>query len=344
MVDAHWSDPGAYPVAPGVHRVPLPLPMDGLKAVNVYVIETADGLTCVDGGWAIAVSRALFEESLASLGHHPRDITSFLVTHSHRDHYTQAVALRTEFGRATVSLGLGDKPTLDLIHDDVDADPTVARLALIGAPELAEAWGRWVSSSAPDRDVWLPPDTWLSGPTQIPVGERTIDAVPTPGHTQGHFVYADQAAGLLFAGDHVLPTITPSVGFEPVYADLPLHDYLQSLTRVRAMPDLRLLPAHGEVTDSTHARIDELLAFHEHRLDLCLAAIAPGGSTSYDVAKLLPWTRHEKALADLDLFNAGMAAMETMVHLDLLVARGRLRRDDVDGVATYSPSPARVVE
>ena len=336
MVNAHWSDPGAHPVAPGVHRVPLPLPMDGLKAVNVYVIETADGLTCVDGGWAIKVSRSLFEESLAALGHHPRDITSFLVTHVHRDHYTQAVALRSEFGRATVSLGLGDKPTLDLIFDDdLNADPTVARLTLIGAPQLAEAWARWVGGSAPDRSVWLPPDTWLSGQSRIAVGDRIIDAVPTPGHTQGHFVYADQAAGLLFAGDHVLPTITPSVGFEPVYADLPLHDYLESLARVRAMPDLRLLPAHGEVTDSTHARIDELLAFHDHRLDLCLAAIEPGGSTSYDVAKLLPWTRHEKALADLDLFNAGMAAMETMVHLDLLVARGQLCREDVDGVALY---------
>ena len=337
MTDAHWSDPGAYPVAPGVHRIPLPLPMDGLRAVNVYVIETDQGLTCVDGGWAIEVSRSLFEESLASLGHHPRDVTSFLVTHVHRDHYTQAVALRSEFGRATVSLGIGDKPTLDMIFDDdIDADPTVARLTLIGAPELADEWAKWISGSAPDRSVWLPPDTWLTGDTTISVGERTLDAVSTPGHTQGHYVYADKAAGLLFAGDHVLPTITPSVGFEPVYADLPLHDYLESLVKMRGLPDLRLLPAHGAVTDSTHARVDELLAHHDHRLDLCLAAIAPGGSTSYDVAKLLPWTRHDKSLADLDLFNSGMAAMETMVHLDLLVARGQLTRTDTDGVAVYT--------
>src|SRR5438445_25051 len=83
-----------------------------------------------------------------------RAIASFLVTHVHRDHYTQAVALRSEFGRATVSLGLGDKPTLDLIHDDdIDADPTVARLQLIGAHHLAEEWGKWISGSAPDREV-----------------------------------------------------------------------------------------------------------------------------------------------------------------------------------------------
>jgi glyoxylase-like metal-dependent hydrolase (beta-lactamase superfamily II) len=112
----HWSEPGAWLVTPGVHRIPLPLPMDGLRAVNVYVIETDDGLTLVDGGWAIPESRALLESSLAEVGHTIRDIRRFLVTHVHRDHYTQAVTLRTEVG-SHVSLGLGDKPTLDLIHD-----------------------------------------------------------------------------------------------------------------------------------------------------------------------------------------------------------------------------------
>lgn len=40
-------------MAEGIYRIPLPLPMDGLKAVNVYVIETGEGLTLIDGGWAI---------------------------------------------------------------------------------------------------------------------------------------------------------------------------------------------------------------------------------------------------------------------------------------------------
>ena len=45
-----WTAPGAYPVAPGVHRVPLPLPTDGLRAVNVYVIEDDGGLVLIDSG------------------------------------------------------------------------------------------------------------------------------------------------------------------------------------------------------------------------------------------------------------------------------------------------------
>ena len=35
-------------------------------------------------------------------------------------------------------------------------------------------------------------------------------------------VFRDAAAGLLFAGDHVLPRITPSIGFEAAPAPSPL--------------------------------------------------------------------------------------------------------------------------
>ena len=110
------------------------------------------------------------------------------------------------------------------------------------------------------------PDEWLERDLAIDLGGRRLDAVSTPGHTQGHYVFADETAGLLFAGDHVLSTITPSIGFEPAYVQQPLRDYLSSLAKVRAMPDLRLLPAHGPVTSSSHARIDELVAFHDVRL------------------------------------------------------------------------------
>ena len=76
--------------------------------------------------------------------------------------------------------------------------------------------------------------------------------VATPGHTRGHVVFVDAAAELLFAGDHVLPHITPSIGFEAVPGPLPLGDYMDSLRLVRELPDRRLLPAHGPVSPSVH--------------------------------------------------------------------------------------------
>ncbi|WP_310961495.1 MBL fold metallo-hydrolase [Nocardioides terrisoli] len=336
-----WTEPGAYEVAPGVHRIPLPLPMDALRAVNVYVMETSSGLVLVDGGWAVPESRTLFEESLKELGYTIRDIRRFLVTHLHRDHYTQAYVVGQEVG-AGVSLGIGDKPSMDLMHDkDLHRDPNLDRLQLAGALELAQGWRSMMPADRPPMDDYGMPGEWLDRDLVIDLGERQLDAVATPGHTQGHYVFADHEAGLLFAGDHVLPTITPSIGFEPKWVDQPLRDFLDSLAKVRAMPDLTLLPAHGPTGMSSHTRIDELVAHHDHRLELCRAAVADGARTAWEVTGELPWTRRNRRREELGPFDAVMAAFETLAHLELLALQGTLARTESDGTARFSlPAPA----
>ncbi len=343
----HWTAEGAWRVAEGIYRIPLPLPMDGLKAINVYVIETDDGLVLIDGGWAIPEARDLLDRSLRSIGSGFGDIRRFLVTHIHRDHFTMATVLGHELG-ADVALGIDEKPGLDLFHNDYDEvaeNPFGKVLVTAGAADIAELWneGRTLED-LPDLTLWQYPDTWLEGDFPIPLvtsagNARTIDAVHTPGHTPGHYVFADQAERLLFAGDHVLPTITPSIGFTFPPTPLPLGDFLASLTKVRGLPDLRILPAHGPVAPSSHTRVDELLAFHEKRLAHSLAALAAGPLNSAQVAGHLGWTRHEHQYADLDIFSRGLAAMETKAHLELLVARGEATRsEDSDGVVTFASS------
>jgi glyoxylase-like metal-dependent hydrolase (beta-lactamase superfamily II) len=330
----HWSAEGAWRVADGIWRIPLPLPMDGLKAINVYVIETEQGLTLVDGGWAIPAARDLLERCLRDIGHAFTDLRRFLVTHVHRDHFTLATVLGHEFG-ADVSLGIEEKSALDLIHNTeaLEENPFAVLLASAGARAIAERWTSLGGAEMPDPATWAYPDTWLDGDHEIKVGSRTIDAVHTPGHTPGHFVFAERVAGLLFAGDHVLPTITPSIGFTVPAVDQPLRDFMESLAKVRSLPDLTVLPAHGPVAPSSHERVDELLVHHERRLDLSLAALGSGPLTANDVAQHLPWTRHDHEFAGLDLFSQGMAAMETKAHLELLVARGQATRQDTpDGI------------
>ena len=333
-----WTEAGAFPVTPGVHRVPLPLPTDGLRAVNVYVIEDDDGLVLIDGGWALEQSRSLLSSALGSLGYRLADIRRFLVTHLHRDHYTQAVALRREVG-AQVSLGIGEKPAIDLLLTDDPLrrlEPQMVALRASGAGALIERLQRLEVVEGPPED-WEAPDDWLEKGTQIQLRNRTLLAIPTPGHTQGHLVFADPEAGLLFAGDHVLPHITPSIGFEPIPAELPLGDYLDSLQVVLELPDMWLLPAHGPVTDSAHGRVSELLDHHDDRLGHCLAAVASGATTAYEVATLLGWTRRQRRLETLDDFNQMLAVVETHAHLQLLAATGRVSSVSDHGPTIYSP-------
>ncbi len=249
----HWANEGAWQVADGIHRIPLPLPMDALKAINVYVVEGDDGLTLIDGGWSIPVARELLDKSLRSIGSGFGDIKRFLVTHVHRDHFTMATVLGHEYG-AEVALGIDERPALELLHraslGEIEGSPFLEVLRTAGAADIADLWEAGHDGELPDAVDWAFPDLWLEGDRRFEVGHRTIDAVHTPGHTPGHYVYADQAEGVLFAGDHVLPTITPSIGFTVPAVEQPLGQFMASLARVRQLPDLRILPAHGPVAPS----------------------------------------------------------------------------------------------
>jgi len=330
-----WAQSGAQTVRPGVHRVPLPLPDDGLRAVNVYVLEEDDGLVLIDGGWSIPESRKALEEALAGLGHDLAEITHILVTHSHRDHYTQAVELRRLLG-SRVYLGSGERLSLELLGE-LRTDQPVGSLRTLrraGALELADRIEA-MDHGGFDPAVWEAPDRWL-GAEELRFGARTLRVVPTPGHTRGHVVYLDEARGLLFSGDHVLPHITPSIGFELGDAGLPLGDYLASLQLMTTLADAALLPAHGPVGDSVHHRVGELLAHHDDRLAETLAVLGGRTLDAHAVAGELGWTRRKVPFEDLNPFNQMLAVNETAAHLDVLVARGRARSiSSADGVHRY---------
>lgn len=335
-----WAEPGAEAVAPGVHRIPLPLPTDGLRAVNVYAIEADNGLVLVDSGWALDAARAELQQAVKSLGRDLSDVRRFLITHVHRDHYTQAIALRREFG-SRVALGVRERQSLKVAADAriSPVDTQLRMLRRVGARELARQICASGGGNPTEVRLWSDPDEWISGNTGIAVGGRILQAIATPGHTQGHLVFRDARGSLLFAGDHVLPHITPSIGFEPAPGRLPLADYLRSLGRVRALPDTRLLPAHGPVTQSVHARVDELLSHHAKRLNQTAEAVEAGASTGFDVARALTWTRRERAFDSLDPFNQMLAVNETVAHLDVLVARRQLHVSDGDTVCYHRTLP-----
>jgi glyoxylase-like metal-dependent hydrolase (beta-lactamase superfamily II) len=333
MDDRHaWERPGAHEEAPGIYRIPLPLPGDHLKAVNVYAIADGEQVVLVDGGWAMGDSQDLLGRALESIGYGLGAIREFLVTHVHRDHYTQAVAIRRTFG-GEISLGEGERVCLDAIRA-ASTLADIARLAQAGATELSQLLAQFQM----ERDItdWEYPDRWLADQLELPLKSRTLRVIATPGHTRGHVVFHDVEANLLFGGDHVLPHITPSIGIEPVRPPSPLRDYLGSLQLMRALPDATLLPAHGPAGMSLHARVDELLRHHEHRLQQTAEAVDSGASTGFEVAKALGWTRHNRRLDELDQFNQVMAVNETMAHLIVLVERGWLTRTEVDGVSHFA--------
>ena len=220
--DRHaWAEPGVEDLGGGVYRIPLPLPGDALKAVNVYAIAGDDGVDLFDAGMALAQARERLTGALGQLGFGLGDIRNFFITHIHQDHYTLAVELRTTL-RGQITLGEGERINMAAIRDVAagrNEPGFIEMLPAMGAADLAEQVRRLMRprlAGPQPRLQWSDPDHWLADGAVLDLRSRTLRAIHTPGHTRGHVVFHDEAGAALFAGDHVLPHITPSIGFEAV--------------------------------------------------------------------------------------------------------------------------------
>src|ERR1700758_1745548 len=139
--DRHaWTEPGVEDLGGGVYRIPLPLPMDGLKAVNVYAITDAGGVDLIDAGMALVLSRERLTEGLRQIGYELGDVRNFFVTHIHIDHYSLAVELRKTFHNV-ISLGEEERANLVATREMVNGRGNrffgVDGLRRLGALELA---------------------------------------------------------------------------------------------------------------------------------------------------------------------------------------------------------------
>ena len=343
-----WAEAGMEDLGGGLYRIPLPLPGDALTAVNVYALAGDHGVDLIDSGMGIALARDELSTALDKLGYGLPDIRNFFITHIHEDHYTLAIMLRTTL-RNQVSLGDGEQANLKAILDAAMGRPASTSfrnmMPVLGAQALgatlSEMYAARRNESGRAQLQWAEPDRWLTDGTLLELPGRTLRAINTPGHTAGHVVFHDEAGAMMFAGDHVLPHITPSIGFQPADSRLALQDYLNSLRLMLTLPDARLLPAHGPVQASTHARVNELLEHHDVRLAQTLEAASPGKVSAFEVAHALPWTRRQRKLTELDPMNQMLATGETAAHLEVLLLRGQLVREvSTGGVELYSLAPA----
>lgn len=318
-----------------VVRIPLPLPVADLHTVNTYAICGDHGVTLIDPGWANDASETVLVTALGRLGYTAGDVSSILVTHAHWDHYTLAVKWQRERG-VKVILGAGERHTIEAFAASEAHYPVQAGLLRrAGAPELADSVQELELQPHEQDKPFGPPDVWLDGGEELDCNGRTIIAHATPGHTRGHVVYDDPTDGLLFTGDHILPRITPSIGFERAPEPLPLRSYLASLQLFLALPDARMLPAHGAVADSVQSRARELTIHHEQRLELVRGLVSAGAETAYEVAGQMTWTRREQTLAELGVVHGMTAVLEVYAHLELLVTQGVIRCDASDSAHRY---------
>ena len=334
-----WHSSGPEVVFPGIHRIPLPLPNDGLRAVNVFAVEDGDRVVLIDTGASSEASQTALRLGLESFGATLTDIAMVLATHGHYDHYGQAAHIHTVSG-ARLVLGEHERKLVDTLLEPDLYERSVRHRGDWLAQHGAGTVFREVEALKGQRTAgdlrWRAPDRWLSSGETLTLNNWEFRVQWTPGHTRGHIVYEEPGHRLLFAGDHVLPHITPSLGYEPFPDGLALTEFLSSLTQVRDLPVDLVLPGHGPAFDDLSGRVDELLAHHRDRLRACITVLSDGDARCAGaVADGLSWTRRDRAFSDLDAFNRMLAVTETVAHLEALVRDGRIERHVDDSHLMY---------
>lgn len=170
------------------------------------------------------------------------------------------------------------------------------------------------------------PDQTVDHQERVTLAGREWLALHTPGHTPDHLCLYDPANGVVFSGDHVLPTITPHIAGLVNGTDA-LERFVESLDLMATLPDVRqVLPAHGHPFKDLAGRADAIKTHHRDRLERLLRAVVVLGPASVEELshRLFP----ERSWGP-------MAESETYAHLEHLRLAGELQSDQTDGVLRY---------
>ena len=302
-------------VAAGVFELRLPIPFEDGQ-VNVFLFIDGHEADLLDCGMNAEESLDAIHQALELLG--ARRVRRLLITHIHPDHYGAAGALAGP-GLADLYLHRLEVP---LVHPRyVELEHLVEEVhtyLLVNGVPADEADVLSNSQRALSQVVkTAEPSVQLDGAELVEMGRHRLRVEWTPGHSPGHLCLFEPAEGLLFAGDHILPDLSPNIGLHPQSTPDPLHDYLSGLRRMAALEPKRVLPAHGRPFADIAGRVNALTSHHRRRLDQIMEIVGAEEKTGWRVALDL-WGPRD------NLYEKRLALQEGLAHLQALAVEGRL--------------------
>ena len=178
----------------------------GVQGLSAILIQTSEGLILLDGG--LPQSAPLIETNIRSLGLKVEDIKLIVNSHAHYDHAGGIARLQRDSGATVAASGPG-------------AQALMAGMPVPDDPQFGKDGKDGVFPRVPRVRV-------VKDKEEIRVGDTTITAHLTPGHTPGstawtwsscagaaclHLVYADSltpvsSKGFRFLGDQTHPDVS----------------------------------------------------------------------------------------------------------------------------------------
>jgi glyoxylase-like metal-dependent hydrolase (beta-lactamase superfamily II) len=323
-------------IVPGITQLKIPIPNNPLGNLNAYLLKAKDGYMMVDVGWPTQETLDIFIEKLAEINLKPQDIKTIFITHAHPDHLGLAGKLRELYG-IKIMMHYSEAPSAAPDRWEVD-DHIWKWLLLNGMPELdidilkQRQWDQ-------NRFTWrVEPDVLLKGDEKIELEDSHVEVLFTPGHSRGHLCLYDPKKKVLFAGDHMLPVITPSINFYPRSAANPLGSFIDSLRKIQSLDVDIVLPAHQDIFYNFQGRLSELIKHHEDRASELLVAMGQASKTAYQIMLDMQWVGASSQVvlgSDLEPVQQMSACAETLAHLEYLRIEGVVERAVEQDVALF---------
>jgi len=227
------DDPDGWrePIAPST--LVGPIHYVGTRGLAAYLITTSEGHILLDGG--VPVGGPLIVKAIETLGFAPRDVKILLTTQAHFDHVGSLAQLKQVTGGRV--------------------------LVMQGDEELLRSGGKTDYLFGSEARFHFPPvqpDEVIRDGREITLGDVTLKALRTPGHTPGTTTYTTTVRDggrtyrVVFAGSTSVNPGTRLVT-RPSYPGI-LADYRRSLdVQAKLNPDV-FLAAHGVQFDFEEKR------------------------------------------------------------------------------------------
>jgi glyoxylase-like metal-dependent hydrolase (beta-lactamase superfamily II) len=200
-------------------------------AINAYLVREDDGFTLVDTTLGGAADDLITAATAAG-----GQIKRIALTHGHLDHVGSLDALKYRLG-SNVEISMGE----------LDARILAGEKVVEG--RLPGSWPK----------VETVPDIRLTGGETI----GSLEVVPTPGHSPGHFAFRDNRDGTVIAGDVFTSFggvgVSDHFSFPFPFAAMATWDKakdLESARAIRALNPSLLVVGHGPATRQPAVPID----------------------------------------------------------------------------------------